>query len=190
MKLAITEWNQTAADWGEPRAHLQTLANGLFCARMFNHFQRNGDLVRIANRSNLVNSCFSGSIQTTGLDLYCTPTYYVQKLYATMSGSVALAADTDKEFLDISATADPDYTRCMIWIINPAEQDCGCTLDLKEINNIGTARKITLTGPNPDAVNSIARKDQIIPIEEQLPTGQNLQTILPPWSLTGIEISC
>ena len=188
MKLGITEWNSTAADWGEPRARLQTLANGLFCARMFNHFQRNGDLIRIANRSNLVNSCYSGSIQTSGDDIYCTPAYYVQKVYSTLSGNVALRADSDDPALDLSATASADGRSCIVWIVNPEGAARECEIEIEGCGQPEAVRVITLTGPSPDAVNSIGRPRHIAPVEEALQAGEAVKVMLPPWSLTGVEM--
>ncbi len=188
MKLGITEWNNTAADWGEPRARLQTLANGLFCARMFNHFQRNGDLIRIANRSNLVNSCYSGSIQTSGEDIYCTPAYYVQKLYSTLSGSVALRSDSDDPTLDLSASASADGRRCIVWIVNPDRAARECEIEIEGCSQPEAVRVIRLSGSSPDAVNSIGRPRHIAPVEEALKAGEAVNVMLPPWSLTGVEM--
>src|SRR5207302_993482 len=64
LKLGITEWNHTAGHWGWARAWLLTHYNALNAARMFNMYQRLGDHIRIANRSNMTNSCCSGAIQT------------------------------------------------------------------------------------------------------------------------------
>ena len=65
LKIGVTEWNHTADAWGWARAWLLTLYCGLNAARMFNMFQRLGDVIRIANRSNLTNSVCSGVVQTT-----------------------------------------------------------------------------------------------------------------------------
>ena len=70
IKVAVTEWNTTAGDWGLGRARLMTLANGLACARYQNLLHRHCDLVEIANRSNLINSFGSGFIQVDNHRLY------------------------------------------------------------------------------------------------------------------------
>src|SRR4030042_558201 len=75
LKIAVTEWNTTAGDWGLGRAMLWTLDNALACSRYHNLLHRYADLVEIANRSNLTNSFCSGIIQTNNFRLYKTPTY-------------------------------------------------------------------------------------------------------------------
>ena len=44
MMIGVTEWNATGGSWGPNRAYLSNLGNALYCARIFNLFQRNGDL--------------------------------------------------------------------------------------------------------------------------------------------------
>ena len=80
IKIAVTEWNTTAGDWGLRRARLWTLENALACSRYHNLMHRQCDVVEIANRSNLTNSFCSGIIQTDNHRLYKTPTYYAQQL--------------------------------------------------------------------------------------------------------------
>ena len=92
--MAVTEWNTTAGDAGPRRARLWTLENALACSRYHNLIHRHCDLVAIANRSNLVNSFCSGFIQTDNHRLYKTPTYYAQKLYATMAGDRPLRIES------------------------------------------------------------------------------------------------
>jgi len=69
IKIAVTEWNVTAGDWGPKRATLWTLDNALACARYHNLMHRHADLVTIANRSNLANSFCSGMLLTPALTL-------------------------------------------------------------------------------------------------------------------------
>ncbi|MGH7139799.1 MAG: carbohydrate binding domain-containing protein, partial [Pirellulales bacterium] len=76
IKVAVTEWNTTAGNWGPQRAMLWTLDNALACSRYHNLLHRHCDLVEIANRSNLINSFCSGIIQTDNHRLYKTPTYH------------------------------------------------------------------------------------------------------------------
>jgi alpha-N-arabinofuranosidase len=189
MKLGVTEWNHTAGDWGEGRAWLQTLYNGIFVARMLNHFQRNGDLIRIANRSNLVNSYYSGSIQTTATDIYFTPAYHVQKLYSTTSGQVAVQTETDAADLDISGTMDADSSRFMVWVVNPLSQAVESTVSLDATGEVSSVRCLTITGTDPTAVNSFGRKENVAPYEEAVKPTLEVRWKFPPYSVTGIEFA-
>src|SRR5204862_5151177 len=105
IKIAVTEWNTTAGDWGPRRARLWTLENALACSRYHNLLHRHCGLVEIANRSNLTNSFCSGIIQTDNHRLYKTPTYYVQQLYSTLAGSRPLRIASG-----IPADAGPDIS--------------------------------------------------------------------------------
>src|SRR5262249_4023224 len=44
IKVAVTEWNTTAGDWGPGRGQLWSLANALACARYHNLLHRHCDL--------------------------------------------------------------------------------------------------------------------------------------------------
>jgi len=187
MKLGITEWNHTAGDWGDPRAWLQTLYNSIIASRMLNHFQRNGDLIRIANRSNLVNSCYSGSIQTKPLDIYFTPTYYVQKLYSNLSGKYAMKVESDNPALDISATMDDKPKRLMLWIANPTDKPIESKIILDEIGKAKSLNVTTITGKTPAAVNSFERKDNVVPVEQTIKPKEKMKCEFPAWSVIGME---
>lgn len=87
VRIAVTEWNTTAAEWKLGRATLLTLQNALDCSRYHNLMHRHADSVEIAIRSNLIDSFCSGVIQTGPGWIYLAPTYYAQQLYARAAGS-------------------------------------------------------------------------------------------------------
>jgi alpha-L-arabinofuranosidase len=175
LKLAITEWNHTAGHWGWGRAWLLTLYNALNAARMLNMYQRLGDRIRIANRSNLINSCCSGIIQTSRSELYLTPCYYVQKAYSSFAGDLALAVEGEfGEALDISATRRTDTGETALFVVNVTDRERNCEIDVSALGLSGSRYEVwTLTGPSLDAVNSFVEKERVAPREEQrfLPGG-------------------
>src|SRR5205823_9033788 len=121
IKVAVTEWNTTAGDWGPGRAKLWSLENALACARYHNLLHRHCDLVEIANRSNLVNSFCSGIIQTDNHRLYKTPTCYAQQLYPTLAGSRPLRVDASASGApgpDVSATLSADGRDLTLFVVN------------------------------------------------------------------------
>ena len=132
LKIAVTEWNTTAGDWGLSRAMLWTLDNALACARYHNLMHRYADLVEIANRSNLTNSLCSGIIQTDNARLYKTPTYYAQQLYAQLAGARPLTVETEGrlERNDVSATLSRDGSRLIVLVVNGTRERLEATLDL------------------------------------------------------------
>jgi alpha-N-arabinofuranosidase len=191
LKLGITEWNHTAGSWGWGRAWLLTLYNALNAARMLNLFHRLGDTVRIANRSNMINSCCSGAIQTRPGDLYVTPCYHVMRAYATKAGDqaldVALAPD---ETLDVSATRRRADGSLALFVVNGGDEAQWRKICLPAVPSRGAEwRGWTLTGPTLDAVNSFEEKDRVAPVEGSLGlASQTLEYEFPPLSLTILEL--
>ncbi len=124
IRVAVTEWNTTAGDFGLRRGMLQTLANGLSVARYLNLLQRDADLVEIANRSNFADSFGSGFVVTGPGWIYESPAYYAQKLYARAAGSYPVAVERSspeawpQQQPDISASVSEDGTRLRIYSVN------------------------------------------------------------------------
>ena len=82
LRLAVTEWNFTAGDWGLLRGKMLTLEGALLNARYLNLLVRNSNLVDIACRSNMTNSFCSGIIGTNASGVLKRPSYHVMRLYA------------------------------------------------------------------------------------------------------------
>jgi alpha-L-arabinofuranosidase len=187
LKIGVTEWNHTADHWGWARAWLLTLYNALNAARMFNLYQRLGDVVRIANRSNLTNSVCSGVVQTNPGDLYLTPTYHVQAAYANFAGDVALSVLVDvNDALDIAATRRSGDGEVAVFVVNPLDTPQRRYLDLSAMGTpLGPVRVWTLTGPSLDAANSFVEKQRVAPVESLLPDrGASFEYVFPPYALT------
>lgn len=188
LKIAVTEWNHTGADWGWARAWLLTLYNALNAARMFNLFQRHGEFIDIANRSNMTNSCNSGTLQTSALDLYLTPAYHVQKAYANYAGDQALRMLVETgEVLDVSATRRTTNGEIALFVVNYGSQVEQREIDLTPHGSAGPVRcrVWTLSGPGLEAVNSFAEKTRVSPLESELETSGGIFTYeFPPFSVT------
>jgi alpha-N-arabinofuranosidase len=169
IKVAVTEWNTTAGDWGPGRATLMTLANALACSRYHNLLHRNSDLVEIANRSNLINSFGSGILQVDNHRLYKTPTYYAQLLYATLAGKRALRIDSmipATAGLDLSATWDPEGRRMVLFAVNSSLSEITRLLDVSALGRGGQRLTCWTVGDReragePDVRNSFADPERI-----------------------------
>jgi hypothetical protein len=188
LKVGVTEWNHTGGDWGDQRAWLLTLYNGLHVARMLNLYQRHSDLVLMANRSNLCNSECSGSIQTSPTDLYCTPAHLAQGLYANECGDVPLRVRTgEAESLDVMATRDERRGRVCVTLVNMAAETQVRRLELAGFDLAAQPAEVTtLAGPLLSAVNDFAAKDRVRPVKSELDPGALAQLVLPPFSLTVV----
>ncbi|MGO9274565.1 MAG: alpha-L-arabinofuranosidase C-terminal domain-containing protein [Terriglobia bacterium] len=124
IRVAVTEWNTTAGDFGLRRGTLQTLDNALSVSRYLNLLQRRADLVEIANRSNFADSFGSGFV-VTGLGwIYESPAYYAQELYAHAAGGYPLRLERSSQSAwelqepDLSASLSPDGRTLRVYAIN------------------------------------------------------------------------
>jgi alpha-N-arabinofuranosidase len=175
VKVAVTEWNTTAGDWGPRRARLWTLENALACSRYHNLMHRHCDIVDIANRSNLTNSFCSGIIQTDNHRLYKTPTYYAQQLYATLAGNKSLRVESPLPAAlkpDVSATLSADGTTLTLFAVNAGVGDVTRPLDLSTFGNAGQEVEVwTLAdrkgAGEPDVTNNFGEPERVAPVKSR-----------------------
>ena len=133
IKLAVTEWNIDAGNWGLGRGKLYTLDCALFEARFLNLLHRHCDIVKIACRSNLANSFCGGTIQTNAAGLYRIPNFYVMKLFRDHTRPVPLMVSEVPRGLDITACALEDRTSLSIFAVNTRSEPLEVRLDLSEL---------------------------------------------------------
>jgi alpha-L-arabinofuranosidase len=165
-------------------------------ARYHNLLHRNADIVDISNRSNLTNSFCSGIIQTDKCELYKTPTYYAQQLYATLAGNRTLAiepAAAMNETLDVSATVSSARDAVTLFVVNDSVQDIGREIDLSAFHGQEhTATIWTLTDKQkagePDVANSFEEPERVAPSKSKVETKSTLLFYqFPALSLTVIR---
>jgi hypothetical protein len=168
LLLGITEWNHTAGQMGWARSWLITLYNGLNGARSLQMYQRLGDVIRIANRSNMTNSSCSGTIQTNRAGhIFMAPQYYVQKAFSNYCGEVALGVTVpNKDPLDVGATMRKRDGEFVLTVVNTSATPQTRKLDLSELRLSSKDMRVwTLTGPSLDTVNSFVVPDRVVPKE-------------------------
>jgi alpha-N-arabinofuranosidase len=196
IKVAVTEWNTTAGDWGPTRAMLWTLDNALACARYQNLLHRHGDLVRIANRSNLTNSFCSGVIQTDNDRLYVTPTYHAQELYASYAGDRPLKIDSPLPVNfapDVSATLSAGGDALTLFAVNQTGREIVRPLDLTAFGAGGREATVwtladTRRAGEPDVTNGFDAPDRVTAVESKFRAGDaKFEYHFPPLSLTVIR---
>jgi alpha-N-arabinofuranosidase len=196
IRIAVTEWNTTAGDWGPGRAKLWSLDNALACARYHNLLHRHADLVMIANRSNLCNSFCSGIIQTDNHRLYKTPTYYAQQLYATLAGARPLRIDSPlpaNTLPDLSATLSANGDVLTLFAVNQTLNEITRPLDLTAFG--AHAREATVwtladtrRAGEPDVTNSFAEPERIVPVQSKVrPAAARIDYRFPALSLTVLQ---
>ena len=132
IRVAVTEWNGTAGDWGLKRGMLMTMGNALTTARYQNMMHRYSDLIEFANRSNLSDSFGSGVLEPGPGWLYFTPTYYSQGLYQRAAGSFPLKIERTSSLSFYLQEPDLDATLSL----------GGKTLRIYAVNSTGETHKV------------------------------------------------
>ena len=201
VRVAVTEWNTTAGDFGLGRGMLQTLSNALACSRYLNLMHRNAGLVEIAIRSNLVDSFGSGVIQTGPGWIYLAPTYYAQQFYQRAAGSWPLrinrptAQPWPDQALDLSATISDDGKTLRIYAVNTVATPTATVLRLEGFpSRIASASQTVLkdredTG-TAEVMNSRDDALRITPQAGALDVpGTEFPVTFAPSSLTLLELA-
>ncbi len=189
MKIGVTEWNHSAGDWGWGRSWLMTQFNAIDTARYLNMFQRLGDMIVIANRSNIVNSSAAGTVQTTPSDLFFTPAYYVKRVYGNEAGDIALKVEGGGP-VDVSATRRSSDGQIALFIVNPTDSANGFLVDCRAWGPLSNGRIWSLSADSMDAVNSFAEKDRVAPKVTKLEFVNGCLVVkLAPYSVNVVMMS-
>ena len=194
IKIGVTEWNNTAGDFGPGRAKLWGLENALYCSRYHNCLHRHCDMVEIANRSNLINSFCSGFIQTDRYRLYKTPAYYAQQLYAVHAGAHPLRVEgVIGGGLDLSATVSGDKGKVILFVVNSSLNTVTRELDFSAFGKAGQeVRTWTVAdreqAGEPDVANSFGDPERVATRPGTLrASSPKFECVIPALSLTVLE---
>jgi alpha-L-arabinofuranosidase len=190
IKLAVTEWNINAGNWGLGRGKLYTLDCALFEAQFLNVLHRNSDLVEIACRSNLVNSFCGGTIQTNAAGLFRIPSFYVMKLFSDHSKPVPLMTSVPPQGLDVTACSSVDRTSICVFAVNTRKEPAELRLDL---SSFGTGMKVVggeMVGDTQDRrqidiTNGWDHPERVKTMRLQV---EGDSVVLPALSVAAIEI--
>jgi alpha-N-arabinofuranosidase len=201
VRVAVTEWNTTAGEWGLTRGMLQTLGNALSCSRYQNLLHRYADLVEIAVRSNLADSFGSGVILTGPGWMYLAPTYYSQLLYQRAAGSHPLRVERSDQLPwqvqepDLSATLTEDGRKLQIYTVNSTRNPVTVRFDLRDfpapvksgeihvLKDRGEAldSEVMNTRDDPERIVAFSRVAEL--------SGKDLEYRFEPFSLTVLELN-
>ena len=194
IKIGVTEWNNTAGDFGPGRAKLWGLENALYCSRYHNCLHRHCDMVEIANRSNLINSFCSGFIQTDRYRLYKTPTYYAQQLYAVHAGAHPLRVEgVIGGGLDLSATVSADKEKVILFVVNSSLNNVARELDFSAFGKAGQEVRTGTVADReqagePDVANSFGDPERVATRPGTFKASSpKFECVFPALSLTVLE---
>ena len=158
LRLAVTEWNFTAGDWGLGRGKMLTLEGALWNARYLNLLCRHSNIAEIACRSNMTNSFCSGIIGTRPGGLLKRPSYHVMKLYADHALPIPLATGPAPAGLDVIACADEPRQAVCVFAVNTRTEPVSLSLDLAGLGS-GLTPLSTRVGPR-HARPAATRRDE------------------------------
>jgi len=189
IKLAVTEWNITAEDWGLDRLRVCSLAGGLKNARTLNTYHRHCDILEIACRSNMVNCYGAGVLRTNRAELVKMPAYYVMQLYSQHTRPVPIKVSTVPEGLDVSLCASEDLQTLTLFVVNFTPQDkiikqnlADFGLDLVPV--LGRVVCDTLKRRQPDISNWFACPDRVRTVALNIDKDE---ITLPAYSVAALE---
>ncbi len=200
IRVAVTEWNTTAGEWGLGRGTLQTLGNALGCARYHNLMQRYADLIEIAIRSNLADSFGSGVLVPGPGWMYHAPTFHAQKFYARAAGSYTLKVEAASDLLwhlqepDISATLSADGKTLRIYAVNSTMEALPVNFDLSGFERaIASGTLVALVDRekalDSEVMNTRDDPNRVAPVEQRLAVrGKKFQHSFAPLSVNLLEL--
>lgn len=189
LKLAVTEWNFTAGDWGLGRGKMLTLEGALWNAQYLNLMCRHSDVVEMGCRSNLTNSFCSGIIETTPGGLVKRPSYHVMKLYADHARPVPVYAGRPAPGLDLLACTDEKRERVCVFAVNLGRRPTTVRLDLRAFGEAVCVQSIegvmdTQDRRQPDVMNHPGGPERVR-TKAIKPDGNTV--VLPALSACAIE---
>jgi alpha-L-arabinofuranosidase len=189
LKLAVTEWNFTAGDWGLGRGKMLTLEGALWNAQYLNLLCRHADVVDLACRSNLTNSYCSGIIGTTPGGLVKRPSYYVMKLYADHAKPVPVYAGRPGPGLDLLACADEKRERVCVFVVNLGRRPATVRLDLGAFGGAFRVRSVEAVTDaedrrQPDVMNHPGARERVRAVAVK---ADGDTVILPALSACAVE---
>lgn len=188
LRIAVTEWNFTAGDWGLLRGKMLTLEGAILNARYLNLLCRHSDVVDIGCRSNMTNSFCSGIIGTSPGGLLKRPSYHVMKLYADHAQPIPLTVGNPPEGVDVVACADDSRQRVCVFAINTRTEPVRLALDLADFGNRLSPLSVeevrdTLDMRQADVMNQWSVPDRVRAVNLKL-SGTTL--MLPALSVSAV----
>jgi alpha-L-arabinofuranosidase len=188
LRLAVTEWNFTAGDWGLGRGKMLTLEGALWNARYLNLLCRHSNIAEIACRSNMTNSFCSGIIGTRPGGLLKRPSYHVMKLYADHVLPIPLAVGQTLAGIDAIACADESRQKVCVFAVNTRSEPVLLSLDLAELKHgLAPLRAVivrdTRDQRQPDVMNHWSAPDRVKTVELKV---SGAAITLPALSATAV----
>ena len=133
------------------------------------------------------------------LNVYGTPSYYVQQMFSRNRGDVVLpvkiggeqAEDTKKPGLYATASREEKSGEVIVKVVNSAAQPVEAAVELKGAGTVaGKADVTVLAGTNLADENSFAEPKKVAPVSSTIEgVGPEFKYTFKPWSVTVLRIA-
>jgi alpha-N-arabinofuranosidase len=193
-KIFVGEW---ATREGEPTPNLQA---ALGDAAWMTGMERNSDLIVMASYAPLFVNVNPGGMQWTSdligydaLSSYGSPSYWAQVLFGSYLGTEVVPATLTgagpRTFT--SVTRDDKLRKLFIKVVNASSETEPVNIALNGLAKVQRAAKlVTLSGKSPNATNTIANPEAIVPVEHAITVdGPNFEQSFAPYSINVLEIA-
>jgi alpha-N-arabinofuranosidase len=193
-KIFVGEW---ATREGEPTPNLQA---ALGDAAWMTGLERNSDIVIMASYAPLFVNVNPGGMQWAtdligydALSSYGSPSYWAQVLFANHLGTEAVASTLANAGPRVyaSVTRDEKRRKLFVKIVNARSDALPLSIALEGAPGVGReATLISLSGKSPNATNSIANPNVVVPVESHMhTTGAKFEHRYAPYSINVLELS-
>jgi alpha-N-arabinofuranosidase len=193
-KIFVGEW---ATREGEPTPNLQA---ALGDAAWMTGMERNSDIVIMASYAPLFVNVNPGGMQWAtdligydALSSYGSPSYWAQVLFGSYLGTevVATTLTNGGPHVYTSVTRDDSRRKLFIKVVNASSETVPVNIALAGAAKVDRqAKLVTLSGKTPNATNTIANPEAVIPVEHVIEiAGPAFEQSFVPYSINALEIS-
>jgi alpha-N-arabinofuranosidase len=193
-KIFVGEW---ATREGEPTPNLEA---ALGDAAWMTGMERNSDIVIMASYAPLFVNVNPGGMQWAtdligydALSSYGSPSYWAQVMFGSYLGTEVVASTLTNGGPRVyaSATRDDKLRKLFIKVVNASSEAEPVSIALAGVAKVEReAKLIALSGKTPNATNSIANPEAVVPIERIIKVaGPKFEQSFAPYSINVLEIS-
>jgi alpha-N-arabinofuranosidase len=193
-KIFVGEW---ATREGEPTPNLQA---ALGDAAWMTGMERNSDLIVMASYAPLFVNVNPGGMQwetdLIGYDAlasYGSPSYWAQVLFASHLGTEVVpgALSNAGPRVYASVTREANRHKLFVKVVNASSEALPLGIAIEGAGRVGRqATLVTLSGKTPNATNSIAEPEAVVPVERRIEVAApNFEQRFAPYSINVLELS-
>jgi len=193
-KIFVGEW---ATREGDPTPNLEA---ALGDAAWMTGMERNSDLIVMSSYAPLFVNVNAGAMQWPtdligydALSSYGSPSYWAQVLFAGHLGTEVVASTLSNTGPRVyaSATRDESHRKLFVKVVNATSETKPVRIAIEGADNLTRqATLLTLSGKTPNATNSIAHPDTIVPVAHKIEVpGPKFEQNFEPYSINVLELS-